>query len=108
MTPTTPARVSVSVWGERRGETAIPGLLRVLIGGESAGGADRQNGRWVACWYSGMSPSGAMRDAMSEHDTAEDAVRAVIRAPWSRRLGARTASVVEWSPKAIRLAARPS
>ena len=33
-----PAPVQVSVWGELRGEQKLPGVLRVLVGGQHAGG----------------------------------------------------------------------
>ena len=98
--------VSVTLWGELRGESKLPSCLRVLVDGQSAGGCERKGGAWVACWYAGMSASGAMRDRISEHATAEEAVRAVVRSAWARRLGARTSSAVGWSAKASRLAAR--
>jgi hypothetical protein len=99
-----PALVSVIEWGELRGDRRLPGCLRVLVGGQSAGGAERKGGSWVAYWYAGIAASGAMRDRMSEHATADEAVRAVIRSAWARRLGARAASPVSWSANARRLA----
>jgi hypothetical protein len=84
--------VSVTCWGELRGDRALPGCLRVLVDGQSAGGAERKGDSWAAYWYAGMSPSGALRDRVSEHATAEEAVRAVVRSPWARRLGARASS----------------
>src|ERR1700691_4528638 len=97
---------SVTCWGELRGDRALPGCLRVLVTGQPAGGAERKGDSWAAYWYVDMSPSGAMRDRISEHATAEEAVRAVVRSPWVRRLGARASSPLSWSSKAIRLAGR--
>jgi hypothetical protein len=96
--------VSVTCWGELRGDKNLPGALRVLVGGQSAGGAERKGEQWTACWYAGLSRSGALRDRVSEHVTAEEAVRAVVRSPWARGLGARASSPISWSPKARSLA----
>lgn len=107
MSETTPAPVRVTAWGELSFERRIPGALHVLVAGQSAGGVERhESGVWVACWYAGMTRSGSMRDRATEHATAEDAVRAVVRSAWARRLGARAASRVTWSPKAQRAAGR--
>ncbi len=100
------ASVSVSCWGEQSGESRLPGVLRVRIAGQSAGGAERRGDTWAAYWYAGLTGSGAMRDRITAHATAEEAVRAVIRSPWSRRLGGRVASPVSWTAKAARLAGR--
>lgn len=106
---TTPALVTVTCWGELPLEPKMPGALRVLVAGQAAGGAERHaSGVWVACWYAGMTRSGSMRDRCTEHPTAEEAVRAVVRSAWARRLGARAASRVDWSPRARRLAAKPA
>jgi hypothetical protein len=101
-----PKCVSVSKWGELRGEQALPNCLRVLVGGQSAGGCERKGSAWIACFYIGMSASGQMRDRISEHASAEDAVRAVVRSAWARKLGARASSAVSWSAKASRAAGR--
>jgi hypothetical protein len=102
---TTPALVSVTVWGELRGERKLPGaVLRVLVAGQSAGGVERTGDAWRACWYAGVTRSGSLRDRFTEHATAEDAVRAVIRSAWARHLGARAASAVRWSDRARRAA----
>jgi hypothetical protein len=100
------APVSVSCWGELRGEKNLPGALRVLVGGESAGGAEHAGGSWLACWYAGMAPGGALLDRQSEHQTAEEAVQVVVRSPWGRRLGARASSRVWWTDRAALLARR--
>jgi hypothetical protein len=89
----------VTAWGELRAERNLPGAVRVLVGGESAGGAQRHGDVWVATWY-----SAAYRDRITEHATAEDAVAAVVRSGWARKLGARKASAVTWSDKATRRA----
>jgi hypothetical protein len=91
--------------GELRGDRALSGCLRVLVDGQSAGGAERKGDSWAAYWYAGMSPSGAIRDRISEHATAEDAVRTVACSPWAR-LGACESSPISWSSKATRLAGR--
>lgn len=101
------APVSVTVWGELRGERKLPGtVLRVLVAGQSAGGVELVDGAWRATWYAAPTRAGTMRDRCTEHATAEDAVRAVVRSAWGRRLGARAASRVAWSAKARRAAAR--
>ena len=103
-TPATP--VSVTVWGELPGERKLPGSpLRVLVAGQSAGGAERNAEGWTAHWYAGTTRSGSPRDRESQHATAEDAVRAVVRSAWARRLGARAGSRVFWSDRARRAAA---
>lgn len=105
---TDPAPVSVTVWGELPAERKLPGtVLRVLVAGQSAGGAELVGGSWRACWYAGMTRAGSLRDRCTEHATAEDAVRAVVRSAWARRLGARAGSRVFWSDRARR-AARPA
>jgi hypothetical protein len=97
---TAPAAVSVSRWGELRGDRTLPGdVLRVLVAGQAAGGAERRGDAWAACWY-----TAGYRDRVTEHATAEDAVRAVTRSGWARRLGARAASGVYWSERARRIA----
>ena len=93
-----PARVTC--WGELRGERPMPGVLRVLVAGQSAGGIERAGESWRACWY-----TADYRDRCTAHATADDAVRAVIRSGWARRLGARAASRVYWSDRAGRAAA---
>ncbi len=71
----TPALVTVTAWGELTAERRIPGALRVLVVGQSAGGGERADTVWVACWYAGLTRSGQLRDRATEHATAEDAVR---------------------------------
>jgi len=100
-----PAPVSVTVWGELRGDRKLPGVvLHVLVAAQSAGVVERSGDTWVACRYAGMTRSGSLRDRATEHPTAEDAVRAVVRSAWARRLGARAASRVYWSDRAHRAA----
>jgi hypothetical protein len=103
-----PTPVSVTVWGELVGERKLPGVvLRVLVDGQSAGGVERHGNTWVATWYAGLTRSGSLRDRFTEHATAEDAVRAVLRSAWARHLGGRVTSCVHWSDRARR-AARPA
>jgi hypothetical protein len=105
MIPSEATPVSVTVWGELPAERKLPGrVLRVLVGGQSAGGAERVGDVWVATWYAGLTRSGSLRDRFTEHATAEEAVRAVIRSAWARHLGARAASRVFWSDGARRAA----
>ena len=101
-----PKPVSVSAWGEARGERTMPGCLRVLVDGQSAGGVELRGGSGLACWYTTTGPGGSLRDRMTEHDSPEAAVKAVVRSPWARRLGAGAKSAVSWSAKAKRLAGR--
>jgi hypothetical protein len=100
--------VSVTAWAELapRGGAKLPGCLRVLVDGQSAGGAERVGGEWRACFYLAPTRAGTLRDRISVHATAEDAVKAVIRSGWARRLGARASSRVYWSAKADKLAGR--
>lgn len=81
MTARPAAPVSVTTWAElaTRGDAKLPGCLRVLVDGQSAGGCERKGDVWVAYWYTGMSGSGRMRDRLTEQATAEEAVKAVTR-----------------------------
>jgi hypothetical protein len=94
------ADVRVSAWGELPAERTLAGCIRVLIGGQSAGGAERVGTEWRATWF-----TAAFKDRFSVHATAEDAVTAVIRSGWARHLGARKTSPVTWTAKARHLAA---
>lgn len=104
MTAPVPARVTV--WGELRGEKRLPGVLRVLVGGQHAGAIFRDdgepgvNGPWKGQVH-GLRPTPA-----TSHGTACEALAAVLGSSWARRLGARKASRVFWSDKASRLVAR--
>ena len=95
-----PQPVAVMGYGELPGQKNLPGALQVLIAGQSAGGAERDGEAWRAHW---MTP--ATRDRSSVHATAEEAVAAVIRSGFARRLGARKPSKVYWTPQARRRAA---
>lgn len=94
-----PAEITVRRWGEGPAERSLPGALRVLVGGESAGGAERTAEGWTASWHTAN-----YRDKVTHHETAEDAVRAVISSGWARHLGARRASRVTWTRAAKKLA----
>jgi hypothetical protein len=100
--------ISVTAWGELPAERKLPGALRVLVAGQAAGGAERRGDVWIACWYAGLGRSGQLRNRVTEHTSAEEAVRAVIRSVRARRLGARAASPVSWSARTTRLAGRGS
>jgi hypothetical protein len=99
---TAPADVSVSVWSELPAERPLPGCLRVLVGGQSAGGVERVGDSWRACWY-----TAAHRDRCTVHPTAAAAVATVAASGWARHLGARKASRVTWTARARR-AAQPT
>jgi hypothetical protein len=85
----------VSAWGELPAERTLPGCIRVLVDGQSAGGAERVGDAWRACWYTAR-----FRDRITEHATAEQAVAAVIASGWARKLGARKSSRVTWTARA--------
>jgi hypothetical protein len=97
-----PAPVSVSCWGELRAEKKIPGVLRVLVGGQHAGAIARDG----AVWRAGHQARALGKITEAEHASADEALRAVLRSGFARRLGARAASRVYWSDKARRAAAR--
>lgn len=98
-----PAAVSVHVWGEARGEQKHPGVLRVLVAGQAAGAVTRDGPVWSAQSYT---PRGTVQPRFSEHATASEAVSAVLRSGWARRLGVRAGSTVLWSQAARNLARR--
>jgi hypothetical protein len=101
------ALVTVTCWGELRGERPVAGLvLRVLVGGEHAGMIERASDGWSAYCSPGLARSSLLRYRVTEHASADDAVRAVLRSGWARRLGARAASYVDWSARARRVTAR--
>ena len=96
----TAAPARVTCWGELRAERPIPGVLRVLVAGQHADAIERAGDGWRACWY-----TAAYRDRCTAHATADDAIRAVIRSGWARRLGARAASRLYWSDRPRKAAA---
>ena len=102
----TPAPVSVSRWGDLPAERKMPGVLRVLVAGQHAGAIEHVGGTWAAHWFAGMTASGSMRDRVTEHASADEALRAVVRSAWARRLGGRAASRVHWSDRARRVVGR--
>lgn len=102
MSPVTtdPKPVSVTKWGELRADRPIPNCLRVLVGGQHAGAVWHEDGAWRAQAH-GLKPG-----PQTSHQGAEDALAALLRSSWARRLGARAASRVFWSAKASRAAGR--
>jgi len=102
------------VTGERPGRRAGLGLvlgraarreedprrLRVLVGGQHAGAISLEDGHWIAGVH-GLRPS-----KPTYHETAEQALRAVLRSSWGRRLGARAGSRIFWTDTAARAAVR--
>ena len=100
------APAAVTCWGDLPGERKLPGVLRVLVDGQHAGAVEYRAGAWVACWHTAAYGRSLSSDPATEHRSAEDAVRAVIRSGWARRLGARAASRVHWSAAARRAATR--
>lgn len=103
------APAQVSAWGELPGEKNAPGLLRVLVAGQHAGALSRDDaGGWIAEWHPAPRPGQVTWSTRrSEHTTADDAVTAVLRSGFARRLGATAKSRVFWTDKARRRAARP-
>jgi hypothetical protein len=95
------AYISVSAWGELPAERKLPGCLRVLVNGQSVGGAERVGAAWRAVWH-----TAAFKDRVTVHTTAELAVATVIASGWARRLGARASSPIRWTAKANRLGGR--
>jgi hypothetical protein len=110
--PAVPARgpgasATVTRWGELRGEHHVPGVvLRVLVAGEHAGMIEHSSDGWAAYCSPGLTRPAALRYRVTEHATADEAVRAVLRSGWARRLGGRAASRVNWSDRASRAAGR--
>jgi hypothetical protein len=100
------APAAVSCWGELRAERRLPGVLRVLVDGQHAGAVEYRGSAWVAYWHTARYGLGTSSDRASEHLTAQEAVRAVLRSGWARRLGARAASPVHWTGPAQRAARR--
>jgi hypothetical protein len=95
--------VTVTRWGELRGERKRPGtVLRVLVAGQSAGALARDGDGWCAVHQARA--LGGYRE--TAHASAEDAVKAILRSGFARQLGARAASRVTWSEKARRAASR--
>lgn len=93
--------VTVPAWGELHGERKVPGVLRVLIAGQSVGAIQRTRDGWEA-QARGLRPS-----RPATHASAGDALQAIIlRSSWARKLSARTASGVYWSGRATQLAAK--
>lgn len=102
MTAAPPAAVSVQRWGERRGAKNLPGVLRVMAGGQDAGAIEHRDGAWHAVRQArALGPV-----TETAHADAGKALRAVLRSGFARRLGARAASAVYWSAEASRLVAR--
>jgi hypothetical protein len=97
-----PARVSC--WGELRAERRLPGVLRVLVDGQHARALWREGAAWHARYQARV--LGPVRE--TGHATAGEALRAVLRSGFARRLGARAASPVYWSDRARRAAAAPA
>lgn len=94
-----PEPVAIKAWGEMPGERNLPGVLRVLVAGQHAGGAEPDDGQWRAHWMTGK-----LRDRSTLHATADEAIAAVLASPFARRLGVRKASRVYWSERAKRRA----
>lgn len=101
-----PETVSVSRFGELRGDRPQPGsepMLRILVGCQHAGFiAPNRDGTWGAIWKQRV----AARSKVTRYPSAAEALAAVMRSGFARHLGARKASPVRWSPKASRVAGR--
>jgi hypothetical protein len=93
------APVSVSRWGELPFEKPVRGyVLRVLVGGQVAGSFRWEDGTWRAIHQGRV--LGPYRQ--TEHASAAEALRAVLRSGFARRLGARAASRVYWTDRGRR------
>ncbi len=100
---TGPVPVSVTRWGELPGERKARGVvLRVLVGGQHAGSIAPDGDVWRACHQART----LSRRRETEHASAGEALRAVLRSGFARTLGARAASAVHWSDKARRVVSR--
>ena len=99
-----PAGLSVSAWSELRGRTRPAASASWSIA--STPGVPSAGAGWVACWHTAAYGRGRSSDRITERPTAEEAVVAVVRSGWARRLGAPRASRGTWTPKARKLAAR--
>ena len=78
------------------------GLLAVLVGGQHAGAIERDGTMWRA----GHQARVLGKVTETEHASADEALRAVLRSGFARHLGARATSRVHWSDKARQAAAR--
>ena len=90
----------VSCWGELPAEKRLAGVLRVLVDGQHAGAIRHEGGAWQASHQANV----RSKTRLTEHASAHEALGAVIRSGFARRLGARVASRVYWSPRARRIA----
>lgn len=98
---TAPKPATVLCGGEGEAKQRRPGLLRVLIADQEVGTVVYVEGIWAA-----HCRTRADRHKMTAHSNAESAVSAVVTSGWARRLGARTASRVDWSEQAKRMVSR--
>jgi hypothetical protein len=99
-----PEPVHVGTWDEtrlRRRDKRQPGVLRILVGGQHAGVVHHSQSGWAAQVH------GLRHTPVTFHDTAGDAITAVVRSSWARRLGYRAASRTCFSLAASRVLAQP-
>ena len=97
------APVLVTRWRDLPGARKVPaGLLAVLVGGQHAGAIERDG----AMWRAGHQARVLGKVTETEHASADEALRAVLRSGFARHLGARATSRVHWSDKARQAAAR--
>jgi hypothetical protein len=102
-----PGPVTVRIWGEGRAEKMLPSIIRVLVAGQHGGAIQRTPDGWEAQVH-GIQEGWRDASEPTTHDTAAEAVQAILRSSWGRKLGARAASRVYWSDRAARLAAKAS
>lgn len=98
-----PAPVNVHKWGEAEYEKSFPAAVRVFVAGQHAGTVYLEDGTWHA---ERPRPSQSWREIASEHETAEEALKAVLRSGFARRLGARAASRVFVTERAKKIMRR--
>lgn len=95
--------VHVHKWGEAPVEAPVANAVRVFIAGQHAGAVVTENGTWHA---SRPHPTRARQSIVTEHTSADEALKAVLRSGFARRLGARAASRVIVTPRAQKIMAR--
>jgi hypothetical protein len=95
--------VHVHKWGEASYEKPLRDVVRVFIAGQHAGAVAFEDGTWHA---SRPRPKQSWKSIDTEHASADEALNAVLRSGFARRLGARAASRVIVTPRAQKIMAR--
>jgi hypothetical protein len=92
--------VYVSAQGELRGEKPMARAIRVRVGCQYAGYIVRTADGYTA----GHQTKPLAKCAETSHQTADQALRRILRSGFARHLGAAADSRVYWSDKAKRIA----